>query len=99
MLIQRAFLPTMADDMLGVAQQIFGPLQWYSKSKTEKKTYSHIRNMSVQDLCSHAQCFYGNFSFILPQHVQTVTSAPSERYVMNEVTWKYNFFCCVLFKC
>lgn len=64
MLIQRAFLPTMADDMLGVAQQILGPLRWYSKSKTEKKTYSQIRNMSVLDLCSHSQCFYDNFSFI-----------------------------------
>lgn len=29
--MQRAFLPTMADDMLAVAQQALGHLQWYRK--------------------------------------------------------------------
>lgn len=42
MLIQRAFLPTMADDMLAVAQQALGQLQWYGKSKTEKRMHSYI---------------------------------------------------------
>lgn len=50
MLIQRAFLPTMADDMLVVAQQALGPLQWYRKSKTEKKMYSHIEIFEMHQL-------------------------------------------------
>lgn len=29
--VQRAFLPTMPDDMLAVAQQAMGHLQWYCK--------------------------------------------------------------------
>lgn len=31
--VQRAFLPTMPDDMLAVAQQAMGQLQWYCKYK------------------------------------------------------------------
>lgn len=31
--VQRAFLPTMPDDMLAIAQQAMGHLQWYCKYK------------------------------------------------------------------
>lgn len=34
----------MADDMLAVAQQAMGPVQWYSKSQ-KKILYAHIRNI------------------------------------------------------
>lgn len=43
--VQRAFLPTMPDDMLAVAQQAMGPLQWYCKYKSaicEKPTIAII---------------------------------------------------------
>lgn len=49
MLIQRAFLPTMADDMLAVAQQALGPVRWYGKSKTEKRKHFYIWNALVED--------------------------------------------------
>lgn len=31
LLVQAAFLPTMPEDMLAVAQQAMGHLQWYRK--------------------------------------------------------------------
>jgi hypothetical protein len=33
-LVQQAFLPTMPEDMLFVAQQAMGRVSWYCKSKT-----------------------------------------------------------------
>lgn len=53
----------MADDMLVVAQQALGHLQWYRKSKTEKKMYSHIEIFedSIQSCDMSMQHFYANF--------------------------------------
>lgn len=84
MLIQRAFLPSMPDDMLAVAQQTLGPMQWYCKSNTEEKNVLSYLNY----------VWFSTFMLILllllPKFVQMVTPAPLERYIIFILTHKKN---------
>lgn len=43
MLMQKAFLPSMPDDMQAAAREALGHLQWYRKSATLKHVHINIR--------------------------------------------------------
>lgn len=67
--VQRAFLPTMPDDMLAVANQAMGQLQWYCKYKFMGfQQTCHLRNTYCWLLTYDIFSFFFSLSKWSPMH-------------------------------
>ncbi|KAE8283229.1 E3 ubiquitin-protein ligase rnf213-alpha [Larimichthys crocea] len=70
--MQRAFLPTMADDMLAVAQQAMGPVQWYKCPNGHPCTIGECGQPMQQSRCLDCNAVIGGHNHQAVQGFQIV---------------------------